>query len=87
MIKLETDVDIQSEEDPIDMLTEEVHIPSPFSVKAEELKVSHVFSHCHESEGEGENVCIFAREDVRIEKANIFYLLKHSVTLVTYRGV
>jgi hypothetical protein len=43
MIKVETDVDIQSEEDPIGMQTEEVHIHSPFSVKDEELKVSHFF--------------------------------------------
>jgi hypothetical protein len=43
MIKVETDVDIRSEEDPIGMEAEEVHIPSPFSVKDEELKVSHVF--------------------------------------------
>jgi hypothetical protein len=43
MIKLETDVDIQCEEDPIGMCTEEVRVPSPFSVKDEELKVSHVF--------------------------------------------
>jgi hypothetical protein len=43
MIKVETDVKIQNEEDPIGMQTEEVHIPSPFSVKDEELKVSLFF--------------------------------------------
>jgi hypothetical protein len=43
MIKLETDVDIQSEEDSIGGHTEEVHVPSPLSVKDEELKVSNVF--------------------------------------------
>jgi hypothetical protein len=43
MIKAETDVDVQSEEDPIGLPAEEVHIPSPFSVKHEEFKVSCVF--------------------------------------------
>jgi hypothetical protein len=43
MIKAETDVDVQSEDDPIGLPAEEVHIPSPFCVKHEEFKVSLVF--------------------------------------------
>jgi hypothetical protein len=64
MIKLETDVDTQSEEDPIGMHTGEVHVPSPFSVKDEELKVSHVFRYfllllvMRAREREKECVCI-----------------------------
>jgi hypothetical protein len=39
IIKVESDADNQNE-DPIDMDTEEVYIPSPFSVKEVESKVS-----------------------------------------------
>jgi hypothetical protein len=38
---VETDVDVQSDEDPVGMETEEVHIPSAFCVKEDEPKVSH----------------------------------------------
>jgi hypothetical protein len=43
MIKLETDMDIQGEEDPFGTHTEEVHVLSPLPVKDEEIRVSHVF--------------------------------------------
>jgi hypothetical protein len=43
IIKVETDVDIQSVEDPVAMENVEVSIPSAFSVKEDEPKVSHDF--------------------------------------------
>jgi hypothetical protein len=42
IIKVENDAGIQSEEEPIGMVTEEVHIPSPFCVQEAEPKVSHI---------------------------------------------
>jgi hypothetical protein len=38
---VETDVDIQSDEDSVGLDTDDVHIPSAFSVKEDEPKVSH----------------------------------------------
>jgi hypothetical protein len=40
MIKVENDVDVLSEEDSIGMKTDEVDIPSAFSVNKAELEVS-----------------------------------------------
>jgi hypothetical protein len=42
-IKVENDVDVMSEEDCVGMKTEEVYIPSAFSVKKTEPEVSLVF--------------------------------------------
>jgi hypothetical protein len=42
-IKIENDVDVTSEEDCVGMKTEEVYIPSAFSVKKTEPQVSLVF--------------------------------------------
>jgi hypothetical protein len=41
-VKIENDVDIQSEEDSIGMKTDLINIPSSFSIKKAELEVSHV---------------------------------------------
>jgi hypothetical protein len=38
---VETDVDVQSDEDPVGVETEEVHVPSAFCMKVDEPKVSH----------------------------------------------
>jgi hypothetical protein len=44
LIKIENDVDVLSEEDSIGMGTDEVYIPSTFSIKKAELEVGLLFS-------------------------------------------
>jgi hypothetical protein len=43
VIKAETGVDVPSEEDTINMETDEVYVPAVFSVKECKLEVSYVF--------------------------------------------
>jgi hypothetical protein len=42
-MKVESDVNVLSEEDSFDMKSEEVHIPSGFSIRKDNPKVSIVF--------------------------------------------
>jgi hypothetical protein len=44
MIKVENDADILSEEDTTGMKTEEVYVPSTFSIIKNELEVSLLFT-------------------------------------------
>lgn len=44
MIKAETGVDIPSEEDSIDMETDQVYVPAALSVKECKCEVSYVFT-------------------------------------------
>jgi hypothetical protein len=75
IIKVENDADIQSEGGSIGMETEEVHIPSAFSVKEAEPKVSHIFRGFFIALHEFVSVfvCLQGRRMIKFE--NVFFFL------------